>query len=236
MKKHIKKILILILFYPCHLFAFFFPYSAVKYLKKIKTIFHGCWISSEFKSIGKFSSIGYPIYLHGGKYISIGEQVEIGGRGILTAWDSYRGDIFSPKIFIGNHTSIGDDFHITSINTIQIGNNVLLGKKVTITDNAHGTSTLDSLSLSPIERSLYSKGPVVIGDNVWIGDKATILPNVRIGKNAIIGANAVVTKDVPENSVVGGNPAIILKKIVTTHPLEKSKNEKKLDSFLMAKK
>ena len=54
---------------------------------------------------------------------------------------------------------------------------------------------------------------MIIKDNVWIGEGVAIMPNVRIGKNAIIGANAVVTKDVPENTVVGGNPAKIIKQL-----------------------
>jgi acetyltransferase-like isoleucine patch superfamily enzyme len=64
---------------------------------------------------------------------------------------------------------------------------------------------------APIKRSLFSKGPVIIGDNVWIGDKATILPGVSIGNGAVIAANAVVTKDVPAYSVAAGNPARIIK-------------------------
>ena len=63
----------------------------------------------------------------------------------------------------------------------------------------------------PSLRKLYSKGPVIIEDNVWIGEGVAILPNVIIGENSIIGANAVVTKDIPRNSVVGGNPAKIIR-------------------------
>jgi acetyltransferase-like isoleucine patch superfamily enzyme len=98
------------------------------------------------------------------------------------------------------------------VNKIIIGNNLLTGKWVTITDNAHGTTDKEALLSPPIERLLSSKGPVIIGNNVWIGDKATILPGVTIGDGAIIGANAVVTKDVPPYSVVVGNPARIIKK------------------------
>lgn len=58
-----------------------------------------------------------------------------------------------------------------------------------------------------------SKGPVIIGQNVWVGDKATILPGVTIGDGAVIGANSVVTKDVPPYSIVGGNPAKVLKQL-----------------------
>lgn len=64
----------------------------------------------------------------------------------------------------------------------------------------------------PILRPLTSKGKVTIGRNVWIGDKATILPGITIGDGAIIGANAVVTHDVPPLSVAVGNPARIIEK------------------------
>ena len=82
---------------------------------------------------------------------------------------------------------------------------------MTITDNSHGKSDYESLSIPPILRLLHSKGPVIIEDGVWIGDKVTILPGVRIGENSIIGANALVTKDVPANCVVGGVPAKLIK-------------------------
>ena len=65
-----------------------------------------------------------------------------------------------------------------------------------------------------MERKLFSKGPVVIGDNVWIGDKATILAGVTIGEGAVIGANAVITKDVPAYCIAVGNPARIIKKVI----------------------
>ena len=100
--------------------------------------------------------------------------------------------------------------HITSINEIIIGDNLLCGRWVTISDNSHGQTDSESLQLSPIERNLYSKGPVRIGRNVWIGDKATILPNVSIGDGAVIGANTVVTKDVPAYHVAVGNLMRIL--------------------------
>ena len=127
----------------------------------------------------------------------------------LTAWDS----ICEPSLIIGDNANIGAFNHITCANKIQIGNNMLTGKYVTITDNSHGTTNYNDLLLAPRKRKIYSKGPVIIGNNVWIGDKATILPNVTIGDGAVIAANSVVTKDVPSYSVVAGNPAKIIKRI-----------------------
>ena len=82
-----------------------------------------------------------------------------------------------------------------------------------ITDNFHGSNTLAELVIPADERKLYSKGPVIIGNNVWTGRNVCIMPGITIGDGAIIGANAVVTKDVPANSIVGGVPAEIIKTI-----------------------
>ena len=96
---------------------------------------------------------------------------------------------------------------------MTIGNNVLLGHAVYISDNNHGMSNSDALKIPPVERQLYSKGAVRIGNNVWIGRHVCIMPGVTIGDNCIIGANSVVTKDVPANCVAVGLPAQIIKMI-----------------------
>ena len=152
--------------------------------------------------------------------ISIGKGSGFGDWLYLTAWDSFHCIIdgeeteqhFTPSITIGEDCYFGAFNHITCINQIRIGDHLLTGKWVTITDNNHGDTSEGTLHESPIKRPLVSKGPVVIGNDVWIGDKATILPGVTIGDGAVISANAVVTKDVPAYSVVGGNPAQIIKR------------------------
>ena len=111
-----------------------------------------------------------------------------------------------PELTIGSCCYFGAYNHITCANKIVIGDDLLTGKWVTITDNSHGATDYDSLQVEPIRRPIESKGPVNIGNNVWIGDKATILPGVTIGDGAVIAANCVVTKDVPACCVVAGNP------------------------------
>jgi acetyltransferase-like isoleucine patch superfamily enzyme len=71
----------------------------------------------------------------------------------------------------------------------------------------------DMINLAPAQRRLISKGPVIIENNVWVGEGVAIMPDITIGENSIIATNAVVTKDVPANCVVGGVPAVIIKKI-----------------------
>ena len=206
-----KKIILSCILLIGKLWSFFYSYSMKIKFNILQNIIYTGWLSREIKIINKYSIIQYPIDLVGGKYISIGYKCTIGKRTVLSAWDKHESDIFKPEIIIGNNVSIGDDSHITAINRIEIGDFVLTGKKITITDNAHGESNFRLLSLPPSIRPLYSEGPVIIEEGVWIGDKVTILPNVRIGKNAIIGANAVVTSDIPANSVVVGMPAKVIR-------------------------
>jgi acetyltransferase-like isoleucine patch superfamily enzyme len=192
------------------LFQILFPKKFVQYFFSIRRHFNTGYYSKYLKYIGHNSTIDYPLRLIGGEGISLGNNVTIAKRAVITTWSTT--EYFSPEIVFGNDVSVGEDCHITAINKIEIGNQVLLGKKITITDNSHGKNdSITELSLHPSKRKLYSKGPVIIHDRVWIGDKATILPGVTIGENSIIGANSVVTKNVPANSVCAGNPAKIIK-------------------------
>lgn len=126
-------------------------------------------------------------------------------------YDSYMGDSFTPVFKMGNNSSFGDNGHISCINSVIIGNDVRIGRKVFITDNSHGVSNRSLMDMRPNLRPLYSKGSVVIEDCVWIGEMVCIMPGVTIGRGSIIGANAVVTKDIPPYCVAGGNPAHIIK-------------------------
>lgn len=194
------------------IWSFFFSYKLNQKIKIIKVRIYSGWISNNFKSFGANSAVE-NLYLVGGKNITIGDNSIIGTRSILTVWENEGIQNHIPEITIGNNVYIGDDCHITAINKIEIKNNVLIGKKVTITDNSHGTIDYKSFSIHPKLRPLHSKGAVIIEEGVWIGDKVSIMPNVHIGKNVIVGANSVVTKDVPDNCIIGGIPAKIIKEL-----------------------
>ncbi|CAM3541065.1 maltose acetyltransferase domain-containing protein [Cytobacillus oceanisediminis] len=113
----------------------------------------------------------------------------------------------------GYNIHVGENFFanfecvILDVCEVRIGNNCMLAPGVHIYTAAH--------PLNPTERNSgreFGK-PVTIGNNVWIGGGAIINPGVNIGDNVVIASGAVVTKDVPENVVVGGNPAKIMKSI-----------------------
>ena len=118
-----------------------------------------------------------------------------------------------PPFYIdyGKPVTIGEDCFIQQCCTffgrcgITIGNGVFIGPKVNLITINHDTD--------PENRSATYGKPIVIEDKVWIGINSTVLPGVRIGYGSIIGANSVVTKDVPPMTIVAGNPARVIKKI-----------------------
>jgi acetyltransferase-like isoleucine patch superfamily enzyme len=164
-----------------------------------------------FKHLGAGYNLPEQCMIKNERYISIGQNFYALYNLRIEAWDSYAGQQFTPEIIIGDNVNMNTDCHIGCINKIVIGNNVLMASRIYISDHSHGEANAAALSLPPVRRPLYSKGPVIIGNNVWIGEGVCILPGVTIGDNAIIGANAVVTKDVLANTVVGGNPARIIR-------------------------
>ena len=114
---------------------------------------------------------------------------------------------YGKHIFMGNNVYCNMDCVFLDVNTITIGNNVMLGPRVNLFTAGHPIDA--DVRISDLEFGL----PIVIEDKVWIGGNATILPGVTVGENSIVAAGAVVPKDVPANSIVGGNPARLIRMI-----------------------
>ena len=179
------------------------------WLKSYRNYLVSIWYSMKYNLPDCF--ISYPVNLiYNTQCFKTGKNVFIEKMVVLTAWKSSRGRV-DPEVYIGENTYLGDFFRLSCVNKIHIGDNVLIGRLVSIWDNNHGNTDLKNLKKPPLKRNVYSKGPVIIGNNVWIGDKASIMPGVTIGEGAVIGSNAVVTKDIPPYSVAAGVPARIIK-------------------------
>lgn len=189
-------------------------YQIYNKIQRLLGIINTFLIKTEIARMGRGSRYLLGSFVVGGKHIRIGKNTVINKYVSITA-QCVKGITDDEKciVSIGDNCGIGPYSQITGIKKIQIGNGVRTGSSIFITDNAHGEVIYEQLKIRPNLRPLVSKGEVVIGDNVWIGAKATILPGVHIGDSAIIGANAVVTKDVPPFSVAVGNPARIIKQI-----------------------
>ena len=112
---------------------------------------------------------------------------------------------FGKNITLGKRVFINFGCHFQDQGGVYIGDGALIGSYVVMATINHG--------LDPAHRSDNHPSPIRIGKNVWVGSHATILPGVTVGDNAVVAAGAVVTKDVPPNTVVGGVPARMLKTI-----------------------
>jgi acetyltransferase-like isoleucine patch superfamily enzyme len=114
-----------------------------------------------------------------------------------------------PSLIIGDDVTIGSEFCVSCIDSVRIGNKVLMADRVFIGDCYHD---FRDVTVPIIDQPMRATGPVVIEDGAFIGINAVILPGVTIGRNAVVGASAVVTKDVPSYTVVAGNPARVIRR------------------------
>jgi len=156
-----------------------------------------------------------PLYQHRGRGSKIYGSVRMDTPPYRRFWLGRRSVVESyccinnavGDVTIGDHTRIG--IHCTVIGPVSIGNHVNLAQGITVTALNHNFSDADKR----IDEQGVSTQPVTIADDVWIGANAVVLPGVTIGRHCVIAAGAVVTKDVPDNTLVGGVPAKVIKKL-----------------------
>jgi acetyltransferase-like isoleucine patch superfamily enzyme len=147
--------------------------------------------------------------------ITVGENFYAGAGLRLEAVTGYYGMSYSPRVLIKDNVTLNDHVHIGANHYVELGNNVLVASKVYISDHGHGNyvgPAQSSPDIPPAARPLTTNRAVVIEDNVWIGESVSVLPGVRIGRGSIVGANAVVTLDIPAYSIAVGAPAHVIKK------------------------
>lgn len=114
---------------------------------------------------------------------------------------------YGQNIYIGDHVYLNVLCTILDCNEVRIDHHVMIGPAVQIYTVAHLLQAEARIQGWEVAR------PVVIEDNVWVGGGAILLPGVRIGRNAVVGAGAVVSRSVPANTVVAGNPARVIREI-----------------------
>jgi len=161
---------------------------------------------------GKARLIRFPFDIRNKDSILIGKNFTTGRCCRIESYGCLEND--NINIIIGDNVQINDFVHIASVNSVFIGNHVLIASKVFITDINHGDYSSHSdfnINIPPINQPLSSKS-VNIGDYVWIGESVCVLPGVTIGEHSIIGAMSCVTKSIPSYSIAVGNPAKVIKK------------------------
>ncbi|MCG6191223.1 acyltransferase [Maribellus maritimus] len=162
--------------------------------------------SWRFKQLGIFAYINHPLRISDPRNIRIGRNVYVGYKTWLAA--KKHTTQRSPILEIQERSSIGNFNHIYATDSIIIEKYVLTADKVYITDNLHNYA---DISLPIIKQPIKQLSKVVIKEGAWLGENVCVL-GASIGKNCVIGANSVVTKDIPDYSVAVGAPAKIIKR------------------------
>ena len=215
------------------------PYLAKKIWLRFRHWYAEYFLRPECASLGKYHTITKPWYtVISGDNIHIGESptlvAEADQRVRIGVWGREQG---SGTIRIGDAVMISPGVRISASDEILIGDGCMFANGAYVTDcDWHGI-------YDRTERDAQAY-PVHIGNNVWVGDHATVLKGVTIGDNSIVAACSVVTKDVPANVIVAGNPARIVKELDTNaefrtrtlfyaHPEALAKQFDDIDKFVL---
>ena len=205
--------------------------NKIRSLRRRAAVWLGSWLLGELPAIAqstlpRFANqpgnliIEWPRRISHPESIFFGDDVWLGPGCFITAVHAYptpslqhpqhrfESQSFSPSIRIGSRVTCSGNLVVGAAQQVSIGDDVLLASNVTILDNLHGYSSVQvPYKYQPLERI----APVHIGDGSWIGQNVVVLPGVTIGEMAIIGANSVVTHDIPPRAIATGAPARVIK-------------------------
>jgi acetyltransferase-like isoleucine patch superfamily enzyme len=141
---------------------------------------------------------GVLIRSFGAGAIRIGNKTSLSRFALIEARDG--------RIQIGSGVFVGQGVVITAQTSIEVGDGCQIAEYVSIRDQDH-----DPEAPGPLSQSGFKTAPIIIGSNVWLGARVSVARGVRIGDNAVVGAGAVVTSDIPANSVAVGVPARVIR-------------------------
>lgn len=161
--------------------------------------------SRSFKVFGKRVFISKPDIIEGAHFISLNDNVSIGTSCWLLA---LKNSDLAPSILVKEGACIGRFVHIVAVKSLIIEKNVLIADKVYISDNIH---EYQNIGLPIMQQPIAFKGEVSIGENSWVGENVSII-GASIGKHCVIGANSVVTSDIPDYCIAVGSPAKVIKR------------------------
>ncbi|SEL00829.1 Hexapeptide repeat of succinyl-transferase [Chitinophaga rupis] len=174
-------------------------------INRIKGLLYYLVNFAFYKYLDWKAVVFFSVRVQGKKYIVIGKNSIVQRLGWLLA---LKIDEHDPAIVIEEGCAIGDFCHIAAVRSIHIEKNVLMANHVYIADNVH---EFENTGVPVIHQKVKFKMPVRIGSGAWIGENVCII-GASVGRNSVVGANAVVTKDIPDYCVAVGSPARIIKK------------------------
>lgn len=173
---------------------------------EVLCFFRGFILSFRCQSKNRRIKVGKNVRIFNPKNISFGKNVEILQEAVFAPF-AINNKEYPSRIIVGNNVHFGVQDRIASANKVVIEDDVLFAAFVHITDHSH---EFHNVGIPVINQGIYSKGPVVIKRGAWLAFGSHVLSGVTVGEYSVVGANAVVTKDVPPYSVVVGNPARIV--------------------------
>ncbi len=195
------------------------PYYIKQLWYRLQHIYIRRKLAPQLKYLGRNPFIVKPWYIEiFGSPVTVGDHITLLGcsdkKTRLTVWSDQKN---IDGIIIGDHVLISPGVRISAASSIKIADSCMLASHVYISDSDwHG---IYDRSMPPVET-----GRVVLKENVWVGDSAIVCKGVTIGENSIIGAGSVVTCDIPDNVIAGGNPAKILKHLDPDRPITARKD------------
>lgn len=158
-------------------------------------------------------SLGENVRLYGARHIQIGADAVIGHHVTLRALTDYPWtdppQTFTPVLRLGRGCFVSSFTHVSCARRVEIGEEVMIADRCFLSDNQH---RYQDPGLSVKRQPLEPPGEIHIGDGAWLGAGVCIVGNIRIGCNSVVGANAVVTHDLPDRCVAVGAPARIIRR------------------------
>ena len=194
---------------------------------KLGVLIHGLRFKIAYKTLPRFANrpdnlfIDFPRRFRNPDRITIGNDVSFGPGTFLSATTEYptsrmsnpeadfQPQTFNPRIVIGNRVSATADLQVAAVKEIVIEDDVMFASNVHINDSSHG---YDNVDLPYKYQPLTNIAPICIKRGCWIGQNTIVLPGVTIGELSIVGANSVVTGDIPARCIAVGSPAKIIKR------------------------
>jgi len=177
----------------------------IKFFQQLRNTVYFKW---RFKKLGENVKFGRMNRIRGGQHIEIDDNCIFGNNLRLEAISQYGGGIYCPSIIFGKNVVINQNFHCTCANTIVIGDGTSITANCGVFDIIH---PYDDISINPRIASIKTK-PVVIGKDCIIGMNTVILPGTQMGNHCVVGANSTVSGVFPDNCVIVGSPAKIVKR------------------------
>ena len=177
--------------------------------RRVRDSFIARALGAESMGLGRSPRIA------GVRHIRLGANFAAADCLWLDAVTEFAGFRYTPELVIGANCNVSSYAHIACTNRVTIGDGLLCGSGVMISDHAHGQyhgAEQTGPEVRPAARRLSNDGVVVIGNNVWLGDGVVVLAGAVIGDGAVIGANSVVNGVIPAKTVAVGAPAKVVRR------------------------